>query len=118
MAKQSKKFPAAILVPGIVGWLFHTVSLLEQVGLLQVVFTTAIDPTSVAVTAGLSAFRGERSGIARGAVLGTRCALGRSESFRHRETTCEEIENTYTWCNREPAKLVNKYITIYKCFKI
>ena len=112
MAKQSKKFPAAILVPGIVGWLFHTVSLLEQVGLLQVVFTTPLTRLLLLSPPACLLCRSGRSGIARGAVLGTRCALGRSESFRHRETTCEEIENTYTWYNREPAKLVNKYITI------
>ena len=55
MAKQSKKFPAGILVPDIQGWLFHVCSFRVHVGLVQVLLTVTIVPTSLASTVGFSA---------------------------------------------------------------
>ena len=53
-ANARRKFPAAICVPDIFGWLFHTFTLLGHLGLWQVVVTTAIVPSWRTSTSGLS----------------------------------------------------------------
>lgn len=57
MAKQRRKFPAGVKVPGMYGWLCHTFSRFGHLGLLHVVVTTAIVPTSRHLTTGLSALQ-------------------------------------------------------------
>lgn len=54
MAMQSRKFPARMAVPGILGWLCQTVTGFSHFGLLQVVVITASVPICVASTIGLS----------------------------------------------------------------
>ena len=54
MAKQSRKLPAYILVPGMNGWLFHTFSCLPHFALEHVVVITTAVPACLASTRGLS----------------------------------------------------------------
>jgi hypothetical protein len=53
-AIHKRKFPAEIFVPGIMGWLCQVVIFLGHFGLLQMVVTTALVPTSLVSTRGLS----------------------------------------------------------------
>ena len=57
MAKHNRKFPAAICVPGMFGWLLHVRTCLLHAGLWQVVVTTAMVPSCCALTSGLSALQ-------------------------------------------------------------
>ena len=54
IAKHSRKFPAGILVPGILGWLCQVFVLLLQEGFEHMVVTSAIVPFSWTWTSGLS----------------------------------------------------------------
>lgn len=57
IAKQRRKFPAGILVPGIYGWLNQTFSFSGHFGFWHLVVTTAIVPTSRLSIKGLSALQ-------------------------------------------------------------
>lgn len=54
---HNRKLPAGILVPGIFGWLFQTVSFLLHLLLVQVEVITAMVPTCFVSTSGLSALQ-------------------------------------------------------------
>ena len=57
IAMHSRKFPAGILVPGMLGWLFQMTSFLLHFLLVQVEVTTAIVPTCLVFTSGFSALQ-------------------------------------------------------------
>ena len=57
IAMHSGKFPAVILVPGMLGWLFQMTSFLLHFLLVQVEVTTAIVPTCLVFTSGFSALQ-------------------------------------------------------------
>ena len=52
IAKESKKFPAGIIVPVIVGWLFHMFCVFLHFSLWHVVVTCAVVPNCLASTNG------------------------------------------------------------------
>ena len=54
---HNRKLRAGILVPGMFGWLFYTVSFLLHLLLVQVEVTTAMVPTCFVSTSGLSALQ-------------------------------------------------------------
>lgn len=57
IAMHSRKFPAGILVPGMLGWLFQMTSFLLHFLFVQVEVTTAIVPTCLVSTSGFSALQ-------------------------------------------------------------
>ena len=57
IAKQRRKLPAAICVPGMFGWLLQMKFLLVHFGLRQVLLTIAIVPSWRVVTSGSSALQ-------------------------------------------------------------
>jgi hypothetical protein len=52
IAKESRKLPAATLLPGMEGWLRHVFSFFLHNGLLQLVTTVAIVPVCLTSTEG------------------------------------------------------------------
>ena len=87
-AIHKRKFPAATLRPGILGWLCHTIVLCGHLGLLQMVVTTASVPIAFAFTKGLSTLQEWQNWNSKSSCDSNTMCLG---SVRRLPSTCNKL---------------------------
>ena len=90
VAIHMRKFPAEILVPGIIGWLCHIVVFCGHFGLLHMVVTITFEPTSLVSTRGLSALHEWQKRNNNSSCDKNTMCFGRASGFHHPlSVTCD-----------------------------
>ena len=97
IAKQRRKFPAGILVPGMYGWLYQTFSFSGHFGFWHRVVTTAMVPTSRLSSRGLSALQAWQNWNRRSSLEKNTMCLDSTRWLSYHELICSMCKlSTYS----------------------